>query len=143
MTADQIKAVGGSSHYLDSLGILADTQVNHLKLNWSDTLQFQAVGQQKFQKALTDEQQIQSDINCTSILSILCTPLGNYLGLKSNETEASGKKRDPTKDKVPQADETILYDTNSDKTTIQIQNYLNWIKSNYGTFLTTTIKAAP
>lgn len=142
MTPEQIFDTGGAPDFNDT--------VSHLGLNWQDTKQFQAAGQKKFEKQLTYQQKIQLYSTasvlgvgaCGSMVSAICTPLADYQKLKTNETQSSGKRLDSNdpKVKIPQADLTILYDTDDVNQAVQIQKYLDWIKANYGTSLTTTYK---
>lgn len=97
-------------------------QVEHLVLNWKDTLEFQAKGQTKFQQFFKYEQQFTSDTDCKSIEFLGgCKPLTEYQKLKSNDKTGTA---------------TIVYDAYNKDEAIQITNYLNWIKANYGTALT-------
>lgn len=101
-------------------------QVEHLVLNWKDTLEFQAKGQTKFQQFLKYEQQFTSDTDCKSLEIIGgCKPLTKYQKLKSNDKTG---------------DATIVYDPTEQREAIQTQKYLDWIKTNYGTVLTFTPK---
>ncbi|WP_087090727.1 phospholipase effector Tle1 domain-containing protein [Acinetobacter pittii] len=106
-------------------------QVSHLGLNWKDTLQFQNAqlikdSTGKFEQFLKLEQQFTTDADCKS-KEVLggCKALTEYQELKSNDKTGSA---------------TIVYRSNREDEAIQITNYLNWIKANYGTAL--TFKAA-
>lgn len=101
---------------------LAGTEINHLVLDWKDTLDFQAKGQEKFQEILKFEKEFSNDPDCkaTEIIGS-CAALTKYQKLKSKDVEGN---------------QTVLYSTDPKrKETIQIQKYLDWIKNNYGTTL--------
>ena len=55
-----------------------------------------------------------------------CKPLTEYQKLKSNDKTGTA---------------TIVYDSYNKDEAIQITNYLNWIKANYGTALTFKAKS--
>ena len=108
-------------------------QVLHLGLNWKDTLLFQNAQYNvsnpgKFERLLKLEQQFTTDPNCKP-KEVLggCQALTEYQKLKSNDATKAA---------------TIVYDPKDKNQAIQITNYLNWIKTNYGTALTFKAKAA-
>ncbi len=102
-------------------------QVSHLGLNWKDTLKFQnaqynASNLGKFEKFLKLEQQFSTDSNCKPKETIGgCKALTEYQKLKSDDVTKTA---------------TIVYRSTREDEAIQITNYLNWIKANYGTALT-------
>lgn len=102
--------------------VSTNSQTNHLKLNWEQTLEFQAKGQNKFQQLLQIEQEFTRDSDCKPKEIIGgCKALTEYQELKSNDVTGSA---------------TIVYRSTREDEAIQITNYLNWIKANYGTALT-------
>ncbi|WP_262382559.1 hypothetical protein [Acinetobacter guerrae] len=108
-----------------------NAQAWHLGLNWKVTLQFQnaqynASNPGKFEKLLKLEQQFTTDPNCKP-KEVLggCKALTEFQKLKSNDVTGTA---------------TIVYRSTREDEAIQITNYLNWIKANYGTAL--TFKAA-
>jgi hypothetical protein len=104
-------------------------QLAYLKLVWDQTLQFQnESGGKKFQKAqeLEKEYIAANLIQCRGVsIPVRCDPLEAYYKLKTagllDNGEPGGKDN-----------QVIMYNDLNDKNKmIQIQNYLNWINSNY------------
>lgn len=83
-----------------------------------------AINLNKFKK---HNDNLKSSPNCKSIEIIGgCKPLTEYQNLKSNDKTGTA---------------TIVYDPTLESEIIQIQKYLDWIKTHYGTALTFTPKA--
>ena len=104
-------------------------QLAYLKLVWDQTLQFQNKDSgQKFEQAQKFEQEYIAAnlIQCRGIsIPVRCDPLEAYYKLKTagllDNGEPGGKDN-----------QVIMYNDLNDKNKmIQIQNYLNWINSNY------------
>ncbi|CAA0263410.1 hypothetical protein [Acinetobacter baumannii] len=82
----------------------ASSQTNHLKLNWEQTLELQAKGQNKFQQLLQIEQEFTRDSDCKpkEIISG-CKALDEYQKQKSNDKTGSATivySTDPTRNEI-------------------------------------------
>ena len=104
-------------------------QLAYLKLVWEETLNFQNKDSgQKFEQAQKLEQEYADAyaIQCRGIsIPVRCDPLEAYYKLKTAGLLDNGKPGG--KD-----NQVIMYNDLNDKNKmIQIQNYLNWINSNY------------
>jgi hypothetical protein len=97
-------------------------------LVWDQTLQFEnKLGGEKFDKAKEfEEYYIKTNmLQCRAITPIRCNPLQAYYDLKSAGLLSTGKSGEEN-------NQVIMYNDLNDKNRmIQIQNYLNWINSNY------------
>ncbi|MDC4972854.1 DUF2235 domain-containing protein [Acinetobacter baumannii] len=126
MTQQQMQALGYTGKYLDP------ATVNHLKLDWDDTRQFEnEKSDKKFSQTARLELAYQQTLRCQS-LGITCDELEQYQDLKSLGLDDNGRQ------KTGDIPGTILYRTDTANEIIQINNYLNWISKNYGTALTTS-----
>ncbi len=104
------------------------TKVNHLGLNWKDTLEFEKPeSNTKFEDAFEYEKmyQFMKNMNnsCTSS-GLACKPILNYQALKVKGVTADGKSREGS--------QTIIIN-DVDDISIDIKGYLKWILQNYGT----------
>ncbi len=106
------------------------TKVNHLGLNWKDTLEFEKPeSNTKFEDAFEYEKmyQFMKNMNnsCTSS-GLACKPILNYQALKVKGISSLGVSKNGS--------QTIII-SDEKENGIDLKSYLKWIADNYGTEL--------